>query len=100
MNSPTPSLASLVVTLFDLSRLGLPADVGRIAGRLGIEAARVQRGLEVLDERGLVDVRRTRLTLAGLALAAQLDLERLESRAANDAHELCANGRVPGAIAA
>jgi hypothetical protein len=91
MNSQ-PSLASLVLALFDLARLGFVADVGCLAGRLGIEAARVERALTELDRRGLCDARRARLTLAGLALASQLDMERsardlfgLEAPSANGA---------------
>ncbi|MFO0713018.1 MAG: hypothetical protein U0353_24400 [Sandaracinus sp.] len=75
MNSQ-PSLASLVVALFDLARLGLPADVERLAGRLGIEPSRVTGALAELERRGLADARRVRLSLAGLALASQLDMER------------------------
>lgn len=75
MNSPV-SLASLVLALFDLVRLGLPADADRLAGRLGIAIDRVERGLSELGRRGLVDVARVRLTLTGLALASQLDMER------------------------
>ena len=91
MNSQ-PSLASLVLALFDLARLGLSADVACLAGRLGIEDARVTRALAELDRRGLCDARRVRLSLAGLALASQLDMERserelfsVESASANDA---------------
>jgi Mn-dependent DtxR family transcriptional regulator len=84
MNSTPLTLGSLVVALFDLARLGLPADVGRIAGRLGVESARIARGLALLAQQGLVDAERTRLTLAGLALAAQLDTERRARRAVTD----------------
>lgn len=91
MNSQ-PSLASLVLALFDLARLGLPTDVACLAGRLGIEEARVTRALAELDRRGLCDARRARLTLAGLALASQLEMERsarelfsVEAASANDA---------------
>ena len=91
MNSQ-PSLASLVIALLDLARHGLSADVERLAGRLGIEPARVRRGLAELQRRGLCDADRVRLTLTGLAMAAQLDLERetralfaVESASANDA---------------
>ncbi len=90
MNSQ-PSLASLVVALFDLARLGLAADVERLAGRLGIEPSRIERALAELERRGLADARRARLTLAGLALASQLDMERsarelftVEASSAND----------------
>jgi Mn-dependent DtxR family transcriptional regulator len=91
MNSQ-PSLASLVLALFDLARLGLAADVACLAGRLGIEEGRVERALAELDRRGLCDARRARLSLTGLALASQLDMERntrelfgIESVSANDA---------------
>jgi len=71
-----PTLASLVIALLDLARLGLPADPERLAGRLGIDVERTQKGLAQLDRHGLADARRVRLTLAGLAVAAQLDVER------------------------
>lgn len=69
------TLGSLVLTAFDLTRLGLPVETGRIAGRLGVETARIARGLELLERQGLALQRagETRLTLAGLAMAAQLD---------------------------
>jgi DNA-binding MarR family transcriptional regulator len=75
MNSQL-TLASLVLAVFDLVRLGLPADPDRLAGRLGIEISRVERALAELERRGLADAGRARLTLAGLALASQLDMER------------------------
>ena len=75
MNSQL-TLASLLLALFDLVRLGLPVDADCVAGRLGIEPARVERALGELDRRGLVDAPRVRLTLSGLALASQLDMER------------------------
>lgn len=79
MNSQL-TLASLVITLFDLARLGLPADVERVAGRLGVELVRIERGLCELERRGLADAKRVRLSLTGLALASRLDMER-EARA-------------------
>ncbi|GAB4206965.1 MAG: hypothetical protein OHK0013_24090 [Sandaracinaceae bacterium] len=92
MNSTNVTLGSLVVALFDLARLGLPADVDRVAGRLGVENARVVRGLGLLAAQGLVDLERTRLTLAGLALAARLDAERQARRAhAAPSHVASAN---------
>jgi len=75
MNSQL-TLASLVLAVFDLVRLGLAADAERLAGRLGIETVRVERALAELERRGLADASRARLTLAGLALASQLDMER------------------------
>ncbi len=75
MNSQL-TLASLVLAVFDLVRLGLPADAERLAGRLGIETVRVERALVELERRGLADAGRARLSLAGLALASQLDMER------------------------
>ena len=71
-----PTLASLVIALLDLARLGLPADLDRLAGRLGIDVERTRAGLMQLDRHGLADARRVRLTLSGLAVAAQLDVER------------------------
>jgi DNA-binding MarR family transcriptional regulator len=107
MNSPHAplTLGSLVVTVFDLTRLGLPADAGRIAGRLGVETARIARGLELMERQGLATrhASEARLTLAGLALASQLDAlrgqpARSEARAVN-AEGPSANG-APRSVAA
>jgi Mn-dependent DtxR family transcriptional regulator len=95
MNSTPLTLGSLLIALFDLARLGLPADVGRVAGRLGVERARVASGLTLLDQNGLVDADRAQLTLAGLALAARLDADR---QARHDAGS--ADGRAPSADSA
>ncbi len=85
-----PTLASLVIALLDLARLGLPADLERLAGRLGIDVERTRKGLAHLDRHGLADARRVRLTLAGLAVAAQLDIERA-ARGALVVSAPCAN---------
>lgn len=76
--SKSPTLSSLVIALFDLARLGRTNDAELVAGRLGIEVHRVERGLAELERRGLADASRCRLTMAGLALAAQLDHAREE----------------------
>lgn len=62
-----------LLSLFDLaSELGHAESVrvSRIAGRLGVPAVAVRAALAHLEERGLVDGERVRLTLRGLAVSA------------------------------
>lgn len=57
-----------------LSRLYSAAEtatsVTRLADSLGLTPAQVATGLRALDQQGLVDARRIRLTLSGLAIAS------------------------------
>ena len=67
---------TLLLALHDLARTGLSADLGVLAGRLAWGVGRVVRVLGELEDKGLVDRRRCRLTLAGLAFAAAFAAKR------------------------
>jgi Mn-dependent DtxR family transcriptional regulator len=73
------TLRSVLVALLELARANLPASVDRIAGRLGISHDEVRDALDRLDDDGLADAMRARLTLRGLAVASRL-AERREVR--------------------
>ena len=60
----------------DLARLNRDASLGVLAGRLGWGVGRVVRVLAHLEERGVADRARCRLTLAGLAMSVALATER------------------------
>jgi DNA-binding IscR family transcriptional regulator len=64
----------VLLSLFDLSRLGLPSTPERVAGRLDLSEAIVDAALARLATAGLV--RSCRLTLPGLALASSLEATR------------------------
>lgn len=66
------TMVSVLVALFDLARMNRPANVERIAGRLGITVEDARAALRGLEARGLADALRARLTLTGLALAASV----------------------------
>ncbi len=97
--SSHPSLATFVLGLFDLARLGLGADVERLAGRLGVEPALARRALAELDRRGFVDAERVRLTLLGLALASSLERERARGLVAPQALPAANERHAPGRAA-
>ena len=80
MNSHMPPAASVLLALFDLSRVGIAADVHRVAGRLGLSIAQVRHALVALEERRLADAQNVRLSMLGLALATVLDARRTEQR--------------------
>lgn len=80
MNSHMPPAASVLLALFDLSRVGIAADVHRVAGRLGLSIAQVRHALVALEERRLADAQNVRLSMPGLALATVLDARRTEQR--------------------
>ena len=80
MNSHMPPAASVLLALFDLSRVGIAADVHRVAGRLGLSIAQVRHALVALEERRLADTQNVRLSMPGLALATVLDARRTEQR--------------------
>lgn len=65
---------AVLLAFFDLARAGLPADPGRLAGRLGLGIADVNATLRRLTQGGFVT--RGRLSLTGLAVAASLDRAR------------------------
>ncbi|MFO0694422.1 MAG: hypothetical protein U0230_12760 [Polyangiales bacterium] len=65
-------VAAVLVSLFDLAREGKHAHMGNVAGRLGISRAEVVRALKLLEQKGLVEAHRCRLTMAGLAVSASL----------------------------
>ena len=71
-NAPhTSTMVSVLVALFDLARANRHANVLRVAGRLGLTEAQTRAALRALEERGLADAQRVRLSLLGLALASQ-----------------------------
>lgn len=67
---------ALLLTLHDLARVSLPAELGVLAGRLAWGVGRVARVLGALHAKGLVDRARCRLTLPGLAMACALSARR------------------------
>lgn len=67
---------ALILAVHDLARAGLSQDLGVLAGRLGWGVGRVARVLGALEQKDLVDRRRCRLTLQGLAIASALDHHR------------------------
>jgi Mn-dependent DtxR family transcriptional regulator len=64
------TMVSVLVALFDLARMNRPANVERVAGRVGVSVEEARAALRGLEARGLADAMRARLTLTGLALAA------------------------------
>jgi Mn-dependent DtxR family transcriptional regulator len=56
-------------TLFDLARADRPADLALVAASVGLSCARADEVLEELEQEGLVDGERVRLTMAGLVVA-------------------------------
>ncbi|MDQ3035742.1 MAG: hypothetical protein M3Y87_25285 [Myxococcota bacterium] len=66
----TNTMVSVLVALFELARSNRPANVQRVAGRLGMTETDTRSALRALDQRGLVDAQRVRLSLPGLALAS------------------------------
>ncbi|MCB9595525.1 MAG: hypothetical protein H6719_22585 [Sandaracinaceae bacterium] len=78
----TEERIALLLALHDLARLDGPADLGVLAGRLCWGVGRVVRVLGALDEKGLADRPRCRLTLAGLAIATTLDAHRASAHCA------------------
>ncbi len=71
MNHREQSL-SLLVALLDLVRAGLPTDVVRLAGRVGLTTLEAEASLGRLASVGLVAPGSPRLTMTGLALATSL----------------------------
>jgi len=74
---------TLLTTLHELARLNQPCAVDDVGRRLGWGMRRVFRVLGHLDERGVADRARCRLTMTGLALAVAVRAEpACDSRAA------------------
>lgn len=67
----SPSLAVLQL-IFVMSAETLPITRSVLANRLGLTGSALQEHLLVLERRGLIDARRLRLTLPGLALAVSM----------------------------
>lgn len=65
--------ARVLIALFDLARRGDAHDLSRLSEEAGLTSYRTLKELSLLQERGWVDARRLRLTLAGLAVAVALD---------------------------
>lgn len=62
-------LNNTLQAMFSLSRATLPVDASSIARVVGTSPMRVAEALVVLEQRGLVDASRARLTMLGLAKA-------------------------------
>lgn len=75
----TEALA-LLDSLYELRRTNHTCDVGTLAQRLGWGVGRVFRVLGHLDERGVADRERCRLTLTGLTLAVAIRNESARAR--------------------
>jgi Mn-dependent DtxR family transcriptional regulator len=58
--------------LFTMASEGCPADCFILAAELGLSDSEAEAVLEQLDQAGLVDARRVRLTMCGLAVAVSL----------------------------
>ena len=78
----TEERIALLLALHDLARLDGAADLGILAGRLGWGVGRAVRVLGALDDKGLADRPRVRLTMAGLAIAATLNAARSSAHCA------------------
>jgi DNA-binding MarR family transcriptional regulator len=65
-----PLLLDVLASLFQLARMGRPAHAGAIARRLGTTPSVAARALVRLEQLGLCDASRGRLTLRGLAVAS------------------------------
>lgn len=62
----------VLLAVHDLARADLPAEAGAIARVVGHSATECAAALVHLDERGLCDASRARLTMRGLVVAASL----------------------------
>ncbi|MBX3269136.1 MAG: hypothetical protein KF729_02675 [Sandaracinaceae bacterium] len=85
MTHATEERLALLLAMYHQARLDGPTDLGMLAGRLGWGVGRVVRVLAVLDDKGLVERPRCRLTMAGLALATALAAASSPVRAARAA---------------
>lgn len=65
--------ARLLLALFDMTQAGVTIDLFSVSENAGLNLYRTLSELAALGEKGLVDPRKWRLTLSGLALAASLD---------------------------
>lgn len=72
MTTSSPSFR-LLIALFDLMQSNEEIDLFSLAQASGLNLYRTLAELETASNRGLLDVRRMRLTMTGLALAASLD---------------------------
>jgi Mn-dependent DtxR family transcriptional regulator len=68
--SSRPLLLDVLASLFHLARSGHPAHAGAIARRLGVSPSLAAEALVRLEQLGLCDAARARLTLRGLAVAS------------------------------
>ena len=69
---------TVLKVLFRCANENLKADLSVVADHLGLSCVKTDQLLEELDQQGLVDADRVRLTLAGLALAVSLPAEQVE----------------------
>jgi len=68
--------------LFEMARDDQPAELTAVAAELGLRCSELDRVLNALERADLVDAERLRLTMAGLAVAASLPAQLIETRAA------------------
>ena len=68
----TTTYQTVLGLLFTMASEGCPADRFLLAAELGLSDRQVDELLEQLDRAGLVNARRVRLTMTGLAVAVSL----------------------------
>lgn len=81
-----PQARRALRALYELAELDVSADADLLARALGMPPGDVNRVLRELDARGLVDLKRVRLTLQGLAEAARAPALQLATGAWLSAH--------------
>jgi DNA-binding MarR family transcriptional regulator len=79
-----PSMESAVRVLFLLAKEDIHSDLSVLSLALGIAPIAAGRLLDRLEERGLVDAQRVRLTMAGLVVAASMDAR--DRKVGGDSH--------------
>jgi Mn-dependent DtxR family transcriptional regulator len=84
-----PQARRALRALYELAELDVSADAGLLARALDLRPAVISRVLAELDARGLVDAKRVRLTLEGLAAASRVPSLRLATSAWLSAHLHC-----------
>lgn len=76
--------ARLLLALFDMTQAGVTIELFSVAENAGLNLYRTLAELSVLGEKGLVDPRKWRLTLSGLAVATSLDRRVRADRTTNE----------------
>lgn len=72
MKNRSDTAAHLLLTLLSSAETDTPIKASHLLVELGIDRSSLVRSLQRLADRGLVDPKRLRLTLPGLAVAAGL----------------------------